>query len=128
MASYYFAIYGTDLMAAVGRPSYLVVHIIVYPRQPPGMATALEGPPGLMCVEFDCPFDTTFRSPSRTYDLTAQKAPSSWMNTIVFLTVHNGQEPAFTAKFYIKSAGALVPIGSQHVRVTVGPYFVVSTP
>jgi hypothetical protein len=128
MASYYFAIYGTDLMAAVGRLSYLMFHIMVYPRQSAGMVTAPEGPPGLMCVGFDCPFDTTFRYPSRTYDLTAPKAPYCWMSTITLLTIYNVQEPVFTATVYSKSASALVPIGSQRVRVTVGPHFVVSTP
>ena len=62
-------------MAAVGRPSYLIIHIMVYPSQPLGMVTAYEGPLGLICIGFNCPFDTTFRPLSQTFDLIALKAP-----------------------------------------------------
>lgn len=127
MADYNVLVYGTDLQAAVCMPSYLVIHIIVYPLQPLGMVTAPVGPPGLMCVGFHCPYDTVFRSSFETFDLVAHKAPFCWMTTVSLLTVYNGQEPALTATVYKKIVGVMVPIASRRVAIKVGAYFDVST-
>lgn len=91
------------------------------------MVTTSEGPPGLMCVGFNLPFNTITRPPAQTHDLVASRAPRCWMNTITLSTVHNGQEPVSTVTFYIKSAGVLFPIASRRVAVTVGLEFIVST-
>lgn len=126
MADHRLSVTGIDLEAAVCHPSFLVINVIFYPSQPLGMVTALEGPPGLMCVGFDCPF-STFRHRPQMFHLEAHKRPYCWKNEITYFVIYDGQEPVFTATVYIKSVNALIPIARKHVTVTVGPDFVAST-